>query len=209
MARKARIVTINDKPYRFSKFEMELIESHGITAGMVSKRVKDGWELHEAMDAPEGTRLSEYREKKTIERLEQARLERKLERKQKKEAELRRKKPHLFNVPQKHPRGRYACYLMENDIFVKVKKQIMTDNARKEYLNQFFGSKRYLYQDNERVAHIHVVNGTYYFHGHIVPGWQGVKKTFDTAEELETYIKQHGLEYEEQKQLTLFQRRWK
>ncbi len=54
MARKARIVTINDKPYRFTKSEMELIESHGITAGMVSKRVKDGWELHEAMDAPEG-----------------------------------------------------------------------------------------------------------------------------------------------------------
>lgn len=79
-----------------------------------------------------------------------------------------------------------------------------TDSARKEYLNQFFGSKRYLYQDNERVAHIHVVNGTYYFHGHIVPGWQGVKKTFDTAGELEIYIKQHDLEYEEQKQLTLF-----
>ncbi|GBU71470.1 TPA: hypothetical protein SIZ87_000267 [Staphylococcus aureus] len=79
-----------------------------------------------------------------------------------------------------------------------------TDSARKEYLNQFFGSKRYLYQDNERVAHIHVVNDTYYFHGHIVPGWQGVKKTFDTTEELETYIKQHDLEYEEQKQLTLF-----
>ncbi|HCZ3722687.1 TPA: hypothetical protein O2430_002048, partial [Staphylococcus aureus] len=29
----------------------------------------------------------------------------------------------------------------------------MIDNARKECLNQFFGSKRYLYQDNERVAH--------------------------------------------------------
>ncbi|WP_049231550.1 SAV1978 family virulence-associated passenger protein, partial [Staphylococcus aureus] len=26
----------------------------------------------------------------------------------------------------------------------------MTDSGRKEYLNQFFGSKRYLYQDNER-----------------------------------------------------------
>ncbi|HDH2634878.1 hypothetical protein DDL47_15175, partial [Staphylococcus aureus] len=26
----------------------------------------------------------------------------------------------------------------------------MTDSARKERLNQFFGSKRYLYQDNER-----------------------------------------------------------
>ncbi|MDT4001100.1 SAV1978 family virulence-associated passenger protein, partial [Staphylococcus aureus] len=27
----------------------------------------------------------------------------------------------------------------------------MTDNARKEYLSRFFSSKRYLYQDNERV----------------------------------------------------------
>ncbi|MBD3520633.1 hypothetical protein HIL23_11990 [Staphylococcus aureus] len=71
----------------------------------------------------------------------------------------------------------------------------MTDNARKEYLNQFFGSKRYLYQDNERVAHIHVVNDTYYFHG-ISYRLASVKKTFDTAEELETYIKQHDLEYE-------------
>ncbi|MCB8274136.1 SAV1978 family virulence-associated passenger protein [Staphylococcus aureus] len=80
----------------------------------------------------------------------------------------------------------------------------MTDNARKEYLNQFFGSKRYLYQDNEQVAHVHEVNGTYYFHGHYKTMFKGVKKTFDTAEELEIYIKQHGLEYEEQKQLTLF-----
>ncbi|CAC5799494.1 phage family protein [Staphylococcus aureus] len=80
----------------------------------------------------------------------------------------------------------------------------MTDNARKEYLNQFFGSKRYLYRDNERVAHVHEVNGTYYFHGHYKTMFKGVKKTFDTAEELEIYIKQHDLEYEEQKQPTLF-----
>ncbi|EOA8451736.1 SAV1978 family virulence-associated passenger protein [Staphylococcus aureus] len=80
----------------------------------------------------------------------------------------------------------------------------MLSNRLRRSIHHFFGSKRYLYQDNERVAHIHVVNGTYYFHGHIVPGWQSVKKTFDTAEELEIYIKQHGLEYEEQKQLTLF-----
>ncbi|EUY59370.1 SAV1978 family virulence-associated passenger protein, partial [Staphylococcus aureus] len=74
----------------------------------------------------------------------------------------------------------------------------------KEYLNQFFGSKRYLYQDNEQVAHVHEVNGTYYFHGHYKTMFKGVKKTFDTAEELEIYIKQHDLEYEEQKQPTLF-----
>ncbi|HCY8783361.1 TPA: hypothetical protein O2B73_002385, partial [Staphylococcus aureus] len=85
------IVKINGKPYKFTEHENELIKKNGLTPGMVAKRVKDGWELHEAMDAPEGTRLSEYREKKTIERLEQARLERKLERERKKEAELRRK----------------------------------------------------------------------------------------------------------------------
>ncbi|WP_460994703.1 SAV1978 family virulence-associated passenger protein, partial [Staphylococcus aureus] len=77
------------------------------------------------------------------------------------------------------------------------------DRARTEHLNHFFGSKRYLYPYNERVAHIHVVNGPYYLHGHIVPGWQRGKKTFDTSEELEIYKKQHGLEYEEQKLLTL------
>ena len=79
-----------------------------------------------------------------------------------------------------------------------------TDSACKEYLNQFFGSKRYLYQDNEQVAHVHEVNGSYYFHGHYKTMFKGVKKTFDTAEELEIYIKQHDLEYEEQKQPTLF-----
>ncbi|MBU6809150.1 phi PVL orf 51-like protein [Staphylococcus aureus] len=79
-----------------------------------------------------------------------------------------------------------------------------TDSACKEYLNQFFGSKRYLYQDNEQVAHVHEINGTYYFHGHYKTMFKGVKKTFDTAEELEIYIKQHDLEYEEQKQPTLF-----
>lgn len=71
-------------------------------------------------------------------------------------------------------------------------------------MKQFFDSKRYLYQNNRKVAHVHEVNGTYYFHGHYKTMFKGVKKTFDIAEEIETYIKQHGLEYEEQKQLTLF-----
>ncbi|HDI0051307.1 TPA: hypothetical protein PJ166_002728 [Staphylococcus aureus] len=86
------IVKINGKPYKFTEHENELIKKNGLTPGMVAKRVRGGWALLEALNAPC------------------------------KEAELRRKKPHLFNVPQKHPRGRYACYLMENDIFVKVKK---------------------------------------------------------------------------------------
>ncbi|MBB2534538.1 SA1788 family PVL leukocidin-associated protein, partial [Staphylococcus aureus] len=91
MARKARIVTINDKPYRFTKSEMELIESHGITAGMVSKRVKDGWELHEAMDAPYGMRLAEYKEIVLSRIMQREAREREIARQRRKEAELRRK----------------------------------------------------------------------------------------------------------------------
>ncbi|HHX0067905.1 TPA: SA1788 family PVL leukocidin-associated protein [Staphylococcus aureus] len=116
------VVIINNKPYKFNNFEKEIMAKRGINAGIVSKRVRGCWELSEALDAPYGMHLKEYREMKQMEKIKQARLERKLERQRKKEAELRRKKPHLFNVPQKHPRGRYACYLMENDIFVKVKK---------------------------------------------------------------------------------------
>ena len=78
MARKARIVTINDKPYRFSKFEMELIESHGITAGMVSKRVKTVGNYMKQWTTRRYA-FKRVQRKKTIERLEQARLERKLE----------------------------------------------------------------------------------------------------------------------------------
>ncbi|HDH1978783.1 TPA: hypothetical protein PIU80_001562 [Staphylococcus aureus] len=116
------VVIINNKPYKFNNFEKEIMAKRGINAGIVSKRVRGCWEFSEALDVPYGMHLKEYREMKQMEKIKQARLERELERERKKEAELRRKKPHLFNVPQKHPRGRYACYLMENDIFVKVKK---------------------------------------------------------------------------------------
>ncbi|MDU5817249.1 MAG: SA1788 family PVL leukocidin-associated protein, partial [Staphylococcus sp.] len=34
-----------------------------------------------------------------------------------KELNLRRKKPHLFEVPQVHSRGEWCTHLMENDIF--------------------------------------------------------------------------------------------
>ncbi|EUG83437.1 SA1788 family PVL leukocidin-associated protein, partial [Staphylococcus aureus] len=64
----------------------------------------------------------EYKEIVLSKIMERESKEREMARQRRKEAELRRKKPHLFNVPQVHPRGRYACYLMENDIFVKVKK---------------------------------------------------------------------------------------
>lgn len=94
------VVIINNKPYKFNNFEKEIMAKRGINAGIVSKRVRGCWEFSEALDAPYGMHLKEYREMKQMEKIKQARLERELERERKKEAELRKKKPHLFNVPQ-------------------------------------------------------------------------------------------------------------
>lgn len=45
---------------------------------------------------------------------------------------------------------------------------------KKAFLNQYFGTKRYLYQDEKKVAHMHIVNGVYYLHGHHKTKWAGV-----------------------------------
>ena len=50
----------------------------GINAGIVSKRVRGCWEFSEALDAPYGMHLKEYREMKQMEKIKQARLEREL-----------------------------------------------------------------------------------------------------------------------------------
>lgn len=75
---------------------------------------------------------------------------------------------------------------------------------KKAFLGQYFGTKRYLYQDDKRVAHMHIVNGVYYLHGHIGPEWGHFKITFNNEQEFNEYIKQHGLSLEEERQLSLF-----
>ncbi|HFJ4848926.1 TPA: SA1788 family PVL leukocidin-associated protein [Staphylococcus aureus] len=81
------VVIINNKPYKFNNFEKELMAKRGINAGIVSKRARGRWEFSEALDAPYGMHLKEYREMKQMEKVKQARLERKLDRERKKELE--------------------------------------------------------------------------------------------------------------------------
>ncbi|MRI06818.1 hypothetical protein GB868_12310, partial [Staphylococcus pseudintermedius] len=45
-------------------------------------------------------------------------------------------------------------------------------------MKQFFGSKRYLYQNGRKVAHIHIVNGIYHFHGHFKTKFSRLKLEF-------------------------------
>ncbi|EIS6479140.1 hypothetical protein MWQ64_002434 [Staphylococcus pseudintermedius] len=68
-------------------------------------------------------------------------------------------------------------------------------------MKQFFGSKRYLYQNGRKVAHIHIVNGIYHFHGHNVNfELSSVKKEFSSKREFDEYIEQHEFYFEREQQ---------
>ncbi|WP_213406054.1 SAV1978 family virulence-associated passenger protein [Staphylococcus pasteuri] len=75
---------------------------------------------------------------------------------------------------------------------------------KRAFLSQYFGTKRYLYQDDVKVAHMHIVNGVYYLHGHHKTKWSGIKLTLNSEQEFMNYIQQYDLSLEEDKQLTLF-----
>ncbi|KAA57683.1 hypothetical protein W421_00654 [Staphylococcus aureus VET0089R] len=113
------IVKINGKPYKFTEHENELIKKNGLTPGMVAKRVRGGWALLEALNAPYGMRLAEYKEIVLSKIMERESKEREMSRQRRKEAELRKKKPHLFNVPQKHSRDPYWFDTTYNQMFKK------------------------------------------------------------------------------------------
>lgn len=81
------IVKINGKPYKFTEHENELIKKNGLTPGMVAKRVRGGWALLEALNAPYGMRLAEYKEIVLSKIMERESKEREMARQRRKEAE--------------------------------------------------------------------------------------------------------------------------
>ena len=91
------------------------MEENFIDIYVVRQRIKKGWDYNEAIEAPAGMRRKEWNALKRMERVES--LKERIQRRRMEE--LRRKKPHLFNVPQKHGRGKWCSHLMENDIFPK------------------------------------------------------------------------------------------
>lgn len=102
--------------YRLYPVHLKKMEEENIQLANVRTRLVDGWYLEDAVEAPIGMRRKEWLnlkedvvgEETLKEKLERYRTER-----------LKRNKPHLFNVPQKHSRGKWCKYLMENDIFPK------------------------------------------------------------------------------------------
>ena len=85
---------------------------------LIVRRIKySGYSPEEALFEDYNEKDTEMKERKRLSQLEHEDRMRLVRLERQKELDLRRKKPHLFNVPQKHSRSEWCTYLMENDIF--------------------------------------------------------------------------------------------
>lgn len=85
---------------------------------LIVRRIKySGYSPEEALFEEYNEQDTEAKERKRLSQLEHEDRMRLVRLERQKELNLRRKKPHLFEVPQVHPRGEWCTHLMENDIF--------------------------------------------------------------------------------------------
>lgn len=85
---------------------------------LIVRRIKySGYSPEEALFEDYNEQDTEMKERKRLSQLEHEDRMRLVRLERQKELDLRRKKPHLFEVPQVHPRGEWCKHLMENDIF--------------------------------------------------------------------------------------------
>lgn len=85
---------------------------------LIVRRIKySGYSPEEALFEEYNEQDTEAKERKQLSQLEHEDRMRLVRLERQKELNLRRKKPHLFEVPQVHSRSEWCNYLMENDIF--------------------------------------------------------------------------------------------
>lgn len=85
---------------------------------LIVRRIKySGYSPEEALFEEYNEQDTEMKERKRLSQLEHEDRMRLVRLERQKELDLRRKKPHLFEVPQKHSRSEWCTCLMENDIF--------------------------------------------------------------------------------------------
>ncbi|MBM6327982.1 hypothetical protein H6K20_03340 [Staphylococcus epidermidis] len=85
---------------------------------LIVRRIKySGYSPEEALFEEYNEQDTEAKERKKLYQLEHEDRMRLVRLERQKELNLRRKKPHLFEVPQVHSRSEWCNYLMENDIF--------------------------------------------------------------------------------------------
>ncbi|MEB7433319.1 SA1788 family PVL leukocidin-associated protein [Staphylococcus pasteuri] len=113
-------ITVKGRTYFITPFEQDKMENNRVSMQLLRQRLDLGWTYHDAIDAPRGMHKKIYEEHKKIRKYDSDYIAEKI--RQDKEKRKQKRKPHLFNVPQKHHRGKWCSYLMENDIFPKVVK---------------------------------------------------------------------------------------
>ena len=85
---------------------------------LIVRRIQySGYSPEEALFEEYNEQDTEAKERKKLYQLEHEDRMRLVRLERQKELNLRRKKPHLFEVPQVHSRSEWCNYLMENDIF--------------------------------------------------------------------------------------------
>ncbi|MDK6296540.1 SA1788 family PVL leukocidin-associated protein [Staphylococcus caprae] len=113
-------IRVGKQTFVMTEKDEKKMEENFIDIYVVRQRIKKRLGL-QRIEAPAGMRRKEWDKLKRMERLnemeEAESLKERIQRRRMEE--LRRKKPHLFTVPQKHGRGKWCSHLMENDIFPK------------------------------------------------------------------------------------------
>ncbi|MDH9618334.1 SA1788 family PVL leukocidin-associated protein [Staphylococcus epidermidis] len=85
---------------------------------LIVRRIKySGYSPEEALFEEYNEQDTEAKERKQLSQMEHEDRMRLVRLERQKELNLRRKKPHLFEVPQVHSRSEWCNYLMKNDIF--------------------------------------------------------------------------------------------
>lgn len=93
------------------------MQDNALDHGIVSNRIRDNWTEEEVFNVPKGMSRTQYAEYKSLKNLEIAN-------KNDKSNDTRNtlKKPWLYKVRQLHGRSEYVQSQMDNNSFVKLKK---------------------------------------------------------------------------------------
>ena len=114
---KVERIRINGVDYPYDKTIREGMELNGITQVIMRERIKKGWTLYQAVNAPKGMSLKEFKKR------EQQKL--KSRREYLEYQMLKDKKPHLFDgTPQQHSRGKYVSSDMKHRTIARIKTDI-------------------------------------------------------------------------------------
>lgn len=112
------VVKTEEKKHLLPVEDVHEAEYTGTPWKLIVRRIKySGYSPEEALFEEYNEQDTEAKERKQLSQLEHEDRMRLVRLERQKELNLRRKKPHLFEVPQVHSRSEWCNYLMENDIF--------------------------------------------------------------------------------------------